>query len=302
MSYLPKNKNISQDYRFVWGDEFDGETLDSNKWTLRLKMGGSKRIIVSSDSDTIYVKDGKLNLVAHKMPDGTYKVPTSVITQDKMNFKYGYVEIKAKVPFQKGVWPSFWMQSTANEHMQPLLSSKSEMMAEVDVFEVFANNRIAACIHKWFPKPAEQNVKKIRNWTFANAYKAPAKTLSDEEFSGINNEYHIYGYEWTEDSVKMYFDGELYAEIDIKNSYSTGNMDDQYFSTEPIEIFNDKSGRDMSCFQDPQYLIFNNHLFDEGVSLASASITEVEDFISATYSIEYCRVFQKEGIGDFAIK
>ncbi len=93
MSFTPDNKSIGTDYKFVWGDEFDGDELDSSKWTLRLKMGGNKRVIVSSDPDTIYLKDGKLHLVAHKTEDGTYRVPTSVITQDKMNFKYGYAEI-----------------------------------------------------------------------------------------------------------------------------------------------------------------------------------------------------------------
>ncbi len=58
----------------------------------------------------------------------------------------------------------------------------------------------------------------------------------------------------------------------------------------------------MDCFQDPQHLIFNNHLFDEGVSMASRSVTEFPEFESATYSIEYCRIFQKDGVGEFKAK
>lgn len=120
MSYKPYNKSLSGDYKFVWGDEFDGDVLSPEKWTLNAKMGGNERVKLSSDSDTIYVKDGKLHLVAHKIEDGTYKVPVSVVTQDTMNFQYGYVEIKAKVPYMNGVWPSYWTQSTAERRLTPL--------------------------------------------------------------------------------------------------------------------------------------------------------------------------------------
>lgn len=297
MCYKPDNKSLSSDYKFVWGDEFDGDTLDQSKWTLRLKMGGNQRVKVSSDSDTIFVKDGKLHLVAHKTEDGTYKVPTSVITQDKMNFKYGYAEIKAKVPYMNGVWPSFWTQSTANRHMPSLLPHESEVMAEVDIFEIFANNRVAANYIKWVLDKDEQNPEKPRVWYYANAFRTQAKTFTDEEFKTINDEYHVYGYEWTEEFIRMYFDGEVYAEFQIKENYTKEGNDEFFEDTVPI--YNDRTGADMSCFHDPQYLIFNNHLFDEGVSTASTSVTEFPDFTSATYSIEYCRVFKKEGCGDF---
>ena len=301
MSYKPCNKNLSSDYKFVWGDEFDGDVLSSDKWTLNAKMGGNERVKLSSEPDTVYVKDGKLHLVAHKMEDGTYKVPVSVVTQDTMNFKYGYVEIKAKVPYMDGVWPSYWTQSTANRHMASILEPKvKNVMAEVDIFEIFANNRIAANYIKWVLDKDEANPDRPRIWYYANAFRTQAKTFNEEEFKTINDEYHVYGYEWTEDFIKMYFDGEVYAEFQIKENY-TKEGDDEFFE-DTVPIYNDRTGVDMSCFHDPQYLIFNNHLFDEGVSTASTSITAFPDFTSATYSIEYCRVFRKDSVGDFAVK
>ena len=301
MSYKPDNKNLSTEYKFVWGDEFDGEVLNPDKWTLKAKMGGNERVKLSADPDTVFVKDGKLHLVAHKIEDGTYKVPISVITQDTMNFKYGYVEIKAKVPYMNGVWPSYWTQSTANRHMAPLLEADNKLvMAEVDIFEIFANNRVAANYIKWVLDKDEQNPEKPRVWYYANAFRTKAKTFTDEEFKTINDEYHVYGYEWTEDFIRMYFDGEVYAEFQIKENYTKEGNDEFFEDTVPI--YNDRTGADMSCFHDPQYLIFNNHLFDEGVSTANTSVTAFPEFTSATYSIEYCRVFKKDGVGDFAAK
>ena len=301
MSFKPDNKNLSPDYKFVWGDEFDGDTLNPEKWTLNAKMGGNERVKLSDDPDTVFVKDGKLHLVAHKTEDGTYKVPISVVTQDTMNFKYGYAEIKAKVPYMNGVWPSYWTQSTANRRLAPLLEPEVKgVMAEVDMFEIFANNRVAANYIKWVLDKDPENPDRPRTWYYANAYRTQAWTFSEEAFKTINDEYHIYGYEWTEDFIRMYFDGEIYGEFQIKDSY-TKNDTDEYFE-DTVPIYNDRTGTDMSCFHDPQYLIFNNHLFDEGVSTANKSVTEFPDFTSATYSIEYCRVFKKDGVGDFMAK
>lgn len=301
MSFKPYGNKVSSEYKFVWGDEFEGDTLNLDKWTIAPKMGGNERVKLSSDPDTIYVKDGKLHLVAQKTEDGNYKVPKSVITQDTMNYKYGYAEIKAKVPYMKGVWPSYWTQSTAERRIKPLLEPNVKgVMAEVDVFEIFANNRVAANYIKWVLDKDSQNPEKPRTWYYANAFRTQARTFTEEEFKTLNDEYHVYGYEWTEDFVRMYFDGEIYAEFQIKENYTKEGNDEFFEDTVPI--YNDRTGADMSCFHDPQYLIFNNHLFDEGVSTASTSVTEFPEFTSATYSIEYCRVFKKEGYGDFKAK
>ena len=178
MSYKPDNKNLSTEYKFVWGDEFDGEVLNPDKWTLKAKMGGNERVKLSADPDTVFVKDGKLHLVAHKIEDGTYKVPISVVTQNTMNFKYGYVEIKAKVPYMNGVWPSYWTQSTANRHMAPLLEADNKLvMAEVDIFEIFANNRVAANYIKTKQTPTDQEPGIMQTHTEHRQRHSPKKNL-----------------------------------------------------------------------------------------------------------------------------
>lgn len=307
MSYKPYNKSLSGDYKFVWGDEFDGDVLSPEKWTLNAKMGGNERVKLSSDSDTIYVKDGKLHLVAHKIEDGTYKVPVSVVTQDTMNFQYGYVEIKAKVPYMNGVWPSYWTQSTAERRLTPLLEAKVKgVMAEVDIFEIFANNRVAANYIKWVLDKDPENPNKPRTWYYANAFRTQAWTFSDEAFKTINDEYHVYGYEWTEDDkIRMYCDGELYGEYDVSVPYT--KMDKEFDDGTLIangvnNKFADKSGTDMECFDAHQYLIFNNHLFYPSISDAGMYITENTDFTRADYLIDYCRVYQKPGASDIVTK
>ena len=82
MCYKPENKYLDPRYKFVWGDDFDGDTLDTNKWSTEVtKMGGRNILVVEDSEKTIKVKDGALVLTAYKDENGVYHVPNSVHTK-----------------------------------------------------------------------------------------------------------------------------------------------------------------------------------------------------------------------------
>jgi beta-glucanase (GH16 family) len=100
-------------YSFVWGDEFDSCSLDSSKWTWDkanscMSPSDSNELILVDDERAIKLKDSKLVLTSSILSnngDGShlYGTPASVSTIDKMAYVYGYCEIRAKVPFGKGL-------------------------------------------------------------------------------------------------------------------------------------------------------------------------------------------------------
>ena len=92
----------------AWNDEFNADSLDGAKWTLRAKMHQSD-VINRADERNVTVESGNLVMRTWKESDGTYSTNTSVTTDGTMSFQYGYLEIYANVPFVKGGWPSFWM-------------------------------------------------------------------------------------------------------------------------------------------------------------------------------------------------
>lgn len=288
-AYTPYT-NLSSDYVFVWGDEFDGDSLNNQKWGIYSKMEGSSgdhegEFVLSKDTDAIDVENGNLRLTAYKNADGVYVAPVSVVTQNTMNFQYGYVEIRAKFPVQEGVWSSWWTKSVFDQSdTNNLIKSSTEVGAEVDMIEVFDVDQATFNIIKWWP----QEDGKFEDWYPNAAPSAFKQTIT-------NDRYYVFGYEWTEDGkVKMYCDGVLYGEYDVSEPY-----------TEKIPGRNhyiDESGTNMDCFKVHQYLIFNNHLFYPTVSNAGTFITENLDFTSADYLIDYCRVYQKPGVGDIVTK
>lgn len=280
MRFTPYS-NITDKYDYVWGDEFEEDYLDSDKWSIYAKMGSnpSGGFYCDKDEKVIGVEDGNLRLTAYKADDGTYHAPTSVITRNTMNFTYGYVEIRAKLPLQTGVWSSFWALTVADTaSIDRLATPKCENVAEIDMFEVFNTNQVCGGIIKW----AEND------WYPRSKDGLQRVVLTDDD-------YHVFGYEWTPEEIAMYCDGVLYARFDITENWT--NPGEYGKGKEGWTYVNaDETGYDMSCFGDPQYLIFNNHMFYEGISNANQYINiSNPNFKRADYLIDYCRVYQLDG-------
>ena len=267
MKYTP-NAKLGGDYEYVWGDDFDGDTLDKSKWSTEVtKMGGRNILVVEDTPDPIKVKDGALIMTAFKDENGIYHVPNSVHTKTTMNYLYGYAEIRAKLPLELGCFASYWTRGVSDNPSTSLAPGNLDHYAEVDMFEVFQNGGkqcVGGNILKNFPGHPE------KNWYATPMDWTQQVVLPDEE-------YHTYGYEWTPTEMKMSVDGEVFCTFDITKSFD--------------------SNEDMSGFHDPQYFIFNNHLFHPEISSACISITAAPDSLPAAHYVDYIRLYQKDGVG-----
>ena len=145
-------------YKYVWGDEFESNGLNSKNWDFAVNMTGSDTVELSTDKNVADVQDGRLKLHAlsyfNNDREGTqFRVPASVVTQKKMNYVYGYVEVRSRVPYSQGCWPSFWTRST-----DTLKGSWNEdYMLEVDIYEIFRTTQAHSTIHKWYTAEFDYN-------------------------------------------------------------------------------------------------------------------------------------------------
>ena len=101
----------------VWEDEFDGNSLDTNKWHHQTfgPNGGrwfNGELQHYTDSPTnSFVSNGNLNIVAKKETktlNGVTLDYTSARLNSKYAFTYGRVDVKAKLPEGAGTWPAIW--------------------------------------------------------------------------------------------------------------------------------------------------------------------------------------------------
>ena len=104
-------------WQLVWHDEFDMPTIDLSKWEHEVngRGGGNNELQYYTARDTnSFIEDGNLVIQAlretYSGPDGTRDYTSARMrTLNKGDWKYGRFDIKAKLPFGKGVWPAIWM-------------------------------------------------------------------------------------------------------------------------------------------------------------------------------------------------
>ena len=83
---------------YLWSDEFEGSTIDTDKWTFEIGTGesgwGNNEWQYYTDrSENAYIKDGVLHIRANKESyEGASYTSARMITKGKFSFTYGTVE------------------------------------------------------------------------------------------------------------------------------------------------------------------------------------------------------------------
>lgn len=201
-----KTKSTGNEYSLVWSDDFSSKSLDTTKWNYELHEPGwvnNELQSYTNSSDNVYVKDGNLVINAIKTVDKTTGNASytsgRVTTQNKVDFKYGKVEVKAKLPKGQGIWPAIWMMPTDDS-----LYGGWPKCGEIDIMELLGNapNKVYQTLHY---ANSSTDVQSQGN-----------KVLSSGDFS---DDYHVFSVEWEPSKISFFVDGELTKTV---NKWYTG--------------------------------------------------------------------------------
>lgn len=176
-------------YKLVWSDEFDGNAVDTTKWDYRT----DSKHWSTQKPENVAVADGvlKLNVKKEKAGDKEY---TGAGLISKKTFKYGYYESCFKVPAGAGWHTSFWMQ----KHDGSGGTGPKAAAQELDVCENDSVNPTGygVNVHQWNPAPHKSMGGK--------GVKTP----------DLSADFHVFGCEFTPQTVKYFFDGKLVQTVD----------------------------------------------------------------------------------------
>ena len=184
-------------WKLVWADEFDGQKLDFTKWAVEENAhgGGNNELQVFLDRpESVRLENGQLVIEARKetysLAGQTRQFTSARLrTKHRADWTYCRVEVRAKLPRGRGIWPAIWMLPT-HEKYGPWAAS-----GEIDIAEVIGHepHQVHGTIHfggKW---PRQQSAGKpyaLRQGTFAD-------------------DFHIFAVEWERDAFRWYVDGQL---------------------------------------------------------------------------------------------
>lgn len=108
---VPASENFTN---LVWFDEFDVDGApNSTKWDYDLGAGGwgnNEAQHYTNSSNNVSISGGKLKITAKKENfSGSAYTSARLKTQNKFDFKYGKLVVRAKLPEGGGTWPAIWM-------------------------------------------------------------------------------------------------------------------------------------------------------------------------------------------------
>lgn len=258
--------------RLTWNDEFDGDRINDKTWQLYDRMWAKNRVITTTDPRNFTLENGEAVMRTYR-EDGHYTSHKSLTTFDRMSFRYGYLEINAVVPFSRGAFPAFWLQS-AWQHRSV------DYMTEVDVFEVYKAGYVESTLHKWYLKDPVTGPHTRHDWNTPLSY-----TFPEDHWESLSHEYHRWGFLWIPEKIAITLDGNIIATYDITDA---GDFQ------EGLRTGDDLTG--MGGFQDPMIINFTNWV---GSGFRDKSWVVGEDTeLPLTFRVDWIRLYQTPGMGD----
>ncbi len=190
-------------WRLVWNDEFesDGEPDPDLWWHQILPPGAFNQELQAyrNQRDNSRVEDGTLIIEARHI-EGTRRGYTSarMTTQFSLNMYLGRIEVRAKLPSALGTWPAIWMLPVSSEGRTGWPHS-----GEIDIMEHvgFDNGVVHASVHT-----------SKHNHPLGNHFTS---TLS---IPTVNDQFHLYAMEWTEDYLDFFVDDKLVGRYNNEHS------------------------------------------------------------------------------------
>ncbi|MDX2160275.1 MAG: family 16 glycosylhydrolase [bacterium] len=199
------NENLwnEREWTLIWSDEFDaaaGTPPNADYWTH--EIGGSGwgnneyEYYTERVENAAHDGQGHLAITAReeRLPNaqchyGACRYTSArLISRDKVEFTYGRVEARIRIPRGQGIWPAFWMLGG------DILSVSWPRSGEIDVMENVGHELYT--VHGTVHGPG-----------YSGGEGIGASYTRDTPFSA---DFHIYAIEWDEDAIRWYVDGDIY--------------------------------------------------------------------------------------------
>ena len=203
---------FDNNYLLVWHDEFDYDgKLDQDKWHHQIippNNGSWWNNEVQHYTNNIknsFVSDGTMKIVAIKenyTVDNSTKNYTSARLNSKFGFKYGRVDVRAKLPSTRGTWPAIWTLGTnINEVGNYFGDSEGSIgwpkCGEIDIMEQNGWNKNEL----------------IGHFHYANSQGQYANYGNVTSVSNTSGQYHIYSLEWTDKIIRILVDNKEFVSL-----------------------------------------------------------------------------------------
>ncbi|TYS57198.1 glycoside hydrolase family 16 protein [Rossellomorea marisflavi] len=184
---LSPRSQSQDDWTLIFEEEFSGDSW-REKWSIQDWPSDKNEELQYYTPDNVTARNGYLVLSSKSERfKGRDYTSGAVTTEDLFEFTYGKLEIRAKLPSSKGVFPALWLVNSESEDWLP----------EIDVMENIGQepNNLYFVVH-WRDGKGVQ--------------KRDYLTYTGEE--AFHEHFHTYGMIWDEDKISWTLDGQVVFE------------------------------------------------------------------------------------------
>jgi len=208
-------------WSLVWADEFDGSTVNPAHWTPAEDCwggGNAERQCYTGRAANTAVKDGLLLITARRenyegaafpaeqrtMPDKRGRVTRAftsarLSTQGKAAWRYGRVEVRARLPQGQGMWPAIWMLPEDSAYGAWAASGEIDIMEAVNLGEPCTKGA-AGCV-----EGRETGI--LGTLHFGGQWPANRQRGVTTAMPGALDGFHTYAVEWSPHAITWFIAG-----------------------------------------------------------------------------------------------
>ncbi len=180
-------KSQTPGWKLTWSDEFSTNGKpDPAKWSFSGRGTANWKCYCTDDTATAFVKDGFLYLngilSANSTDTATYNTGC-IQTKGKFSFKYGKLEVRAKLSQGQGSWPAIWLLGEDGAWPN---NGEIDVMEHLNFDTIFYQT-----MHSYF-------IDKLN-------HKHDPKYFTTASFKV--NDFNVYGMEWYPDRIDLFVNG-----------------------------------------------------------------------------------------------
>ena len=179
-------------WTLIWNDEFNGTGIDTTKWNVETDAPGGHVSCCLADglqywsADNVAVQNGILRLTSEQRWEGGKRYTSGAVTTlHTFDFRYGRVDIRARLPKTQGMWLAFWMLPVRQ-------TWQGSAPHEVDITELLGQN--------------PSKVYMVNHWGAQKQWC----NYTGPDFSA---DYHVFSLVWDSSSLTWYVDGIQRCEV-----------------------------------------------------------------------------------------
>ncbi len=255
----------SQNWQLVWEDNFDGNSIDTTKWSHDYGTGsqygmwgwGNGELQYYQSQNTL-VNNGIAKIQVKEEPNGimdswgalSYYSSSKITTKGLFDFRFGKIEARMKSIEGEGFWPAFWMLPTGGNW---------PCDGEIDIMEQWGNNYLTN---------ATTGAAHIGTCPYSQSSHFYQNFSSYISTGSYADDFHKYSVIWKEDTITWYVD------------------DVEQFKITPSDFWSIPSQHTWPFNSNDWYLMINLAIKQSGPNANTIFPNQIE--------IDYVKVYQQD--------